>query len=90
MDDSLTTDGMEGMEPRTARRGRLCGAFGGRLRVCLGWLPLAALSPRVGGRSGSYKGPPGLPVGFCANPRLRTLADQDRLDYTAGGSGWRG
>jgi hypothetical protein len=35
----------------------------------------AALPARVGGLSDSYKAPPGLPVGFCANPRLRTLAD---------------
>jgi hypothetical protein len=90
MDDSLTTDGMEGMAPRTARHARLSWAFGHRPRLSLGWLPLAALSPRVGGRSGSYKAPLGLPVGFCANPRLGTLADQHRLDYTASGNGWRG
>jgi hypothetical protein len=37
--------------PRTARRGRLCWAFGGRLVLRLGLPPFAAFSPRGGGVS---------------------------------------
>ena len=76
--------------PRTPRHVPLCRAFGGWLVVSLAVPLLAALSPRLGDSSSSCKAPLGLPVGFRGHPRVRTLADQHRLDYTARGSGWRG
>ena len=57
MDDSLTTDGMEGMAPRTPRCGRLWAALGRRLGLSLGLLVFAALSARWGGPSSSCKAP---------------------------------